>query len=200
MELMPATTAVLTMELQRGVCGDLAANRYLADAVTEIGLVESTTRLLDTARLFGATVVHCTFGIRSDGRGTNFSLPLMAAARDDEHLLRIGDPTAEIIPALGPRDGDLVVERSHGVAPFTGTALDVTLRHLGIDAVVITGVSLNVGVIGAVVEAVGLGYRVVIPTDTVVGVPVDYGRQVLRNALAHIAELTTVDDLIAPWS
>jgi nicotinamidase-related amidase len=199
MELMPATTAVLTMELQRGVCGDLAPNRHLADAVAEAGLVESTARLLETARRFGATVVHCTFGIRPDGRGTNFALPLMSAAAKDDRLLRIGDPSAEIIPALVPHEGDLVVARGHGVAPFTGTALDATLRHLGVDAVVITGVSLNVGVIGAAVEAVGLGYRVVIPTDAVVGVPVDYGRQVVKNALAYIAELTTVDDLIAPW-
>jgi nicotinamidase-related amidase len=200
MELMPATTAVLTMELQRGVCGDLAPTRHLADACMATGMLDATAHLLDTARRFGATVVHCTFTIRPDGRGTRFDIPLMTAARSNPSYLRQGDPTAELIPGIGPCEGDLVVERHHGVSPFTGTDLDVLLRHLGITTVVVTGVSLNIGVIGAVIEAVDLGYRVVVPRDTVVGLPLDHGSSVLRHAVAYLAEVTTVEELTAPWA
>jgi biuret amidohydrolase len=187
------------MELQRGVCGDRAPSPHLADACSSTGMIDATARLLDTARRFGATIVHCTFTIRPDGRGTRFDLPLMAAARADERYLRQGDPSAELIPQIGPQPGDLVSERHHGVSPFTGTDLDALLRSLGIHNVVITGVSLNVGVTGAVIEAVNLGYRVIVPTDAVVGLPVEHGAKVLRHALAYIAELTTVDELLAPW-
>lgn len=200
MELLPAATAVLTMELQRGVCGDLAPSPHLASVVEDRGVVASVARLLEAARRYEATVAHCTFSIRADGRGTRFDLPLMAAARSDGSYLRQRDPTAEVIPELGPAEGDLVVDRHHGVSPFTGTELDALLRHLGIDTVVVTGVSLNVGVIGTVIEAVNLGYRVVVPRDAVAGVPAEHGDAVLRHALAYIAELTTVDDLLAPWS
>ena len=88
-----------------------------------------------------------------------------------------------------------------GSPPFIGTSLDPTLRSLGTRTVIATGVSLfNRGIIGMTIEAVDLGYHVVIPTDTVAGYPAEYGRLVLENTLANIATLTTVDDLVAIWS
>lgn len=200
MELLPASTAVLTMELQRGVCGDLAPMPHLARAVEQLGLVGNVARLLAGARRFDATVVHCTFSIRPDGRGTRFELPLMTAARADASLLRQGHPSAELIPELNVAPTDLVVDRHHGVSPFSGTGLDALLRQVGVDTVVVTGVSLNIGVIGTVIEAVNLGYRVVVPRDAVAGVPVEHGEAMLRHAVAYVAELTAVDDLLAPWS
>jgi hypothetical protein len=61
-------------------------------------------------------------------------------------------------------------------------------------------VSLNVGVVGLALSAADLGYRVLVPTDAVVGVPLDYGDAVIRNTLAMVATLTTVDDLVGRWS
>jgi len=49
-------------------------------------------------------------------------------------------------------------------------------------------------------DAVNLGYRVVLPRDAVVGVPVSYGEQVLDNTLALLAEIVTTDDVIAEWA
>jgi len=60
-------------------------------------------------------------------------------------------------------------------------------------------VSLNVGVLGAVIEAVGLGYEVSVPTDAVAGVPGDYGAAVLRHSLTPLALLATVDELSGLW-
>lgn len=90
---------------------------------------------------------------------------------------------------------DLVSHRHHGMTPFTGTSLDSLLRSLGVDHLVICGVSLNVGVLGAVIEAVGLGYEVTIPTGAVVGIPADYAAGVLRNSLAPLAILVSSEAL-----
>ncbi len=49
------------------------------------------------------------------------------------------------------------------MSPFTGTSLDTWLRSLGVETVVATGVSVNLGVLGLAIEAVNLGYRVVVP-------------------------------------
>jgi len=51
-------------------------------------------------------------------------------------------------------------------------------------------------VFGLCLTAADLGYRVVVPTDAVVGVPAEYGDEVLTNSLAMVASLTTVDALI----
>ncbi len=62
-----------------------------------------------------------------------------------------------------------------------------------------TGVSVNLGVLGLAIEAVNLGYRVVVPRDTVAGIPPAYADAVLDNTFPLIATLTTVDDLVTAW-
>ncbi len=101
---------------------------------------------------------------------------------------------------LGPEPSDLVSTRLHGVSPFTGTSLDTWLRNLGVRTVVATGVSVNLGVLGLAIEAVNLGYQVVVVRDAVAGLPQEYADAVLDNTFPLISTLTTVDELVAAWS
>jgi nicotinamidase-related amidase len=189
MDLDAVATAVLTMEMQQGVCGLEAGFPALRDAVAERGVATQIGRLSTAARAAGATVVHCTFSLRPDRAGTDLRLPLMRAARHDPTYLLEGTRATELLEDLDAGPGDLIIDRHHGVSPFGGTELHALLSTRGITDVVVSGVSLNVGIPGTVIEAVNHGYRVVVATDAVVGVPVDYGDQVLRNSLAAIATL-----------
>ena len=195
----PSRTAILTMEIQRGVVGDLTAFPQLAAAADQVGVVPNTARLLHAARSLGVSVVHCTAEFRADRAGSTVNCQLIAAmVRNPEHLL-VGTPPTELIHELGPEPSDLVCARLHGVSPFSGTSLDTWLRSLGVETVVATGVSVNLGVLGLVIEACNLGYQVVVPRDTVAGIPADYADAVLDNTFPLIATLTTTDDLLAAW-
>ncbi len=74
------------------------------------------------------------------------------------------------------------------------------LRNLGVTTVVATGVSVNLGILGLAIEAVNLGYRVVVATDAVAGVPRDYADAVMRNTIALLATRATVDEIARAWS
>lgn len=188
------------MELQRGVCGDLAAFAALRDAVAEVGVERHAAQVLAAARSVGARVVHCTFSMRPDRVGSRVDIPVMAAARRDPDYLLQGTRACDLLPALGPEPGDVVNERHHGLTPFTGTDLDVTLRSLGVRTIVAMGVSLNIGVPGLCVEAVDLGYDVVVVTDAVAGLPLAYGDDVLRHTVAMYARLATSDEVVEALS
>lgn len=195
----PARCAVLTMEVQRGVIGDLSSFPQLAEAAQRAGVVPNTARLLRAARSHRVPVVHCTAEFRSDRAGTTVNCQLVAAVlRNPEHLLA-GSAAVEIIAELGPEPSDLVSARLHGVSPFTGTSLDTWLRNLGVRTVVATGVSVNLGVLGLAIEAVNLGYGVVVPRDAVAGLPQEYADAVLDNTFPLISTVTTVDSLIEAW-
>jgi nicotinamidase-related amidase len=196
----PSHTAILTMEMQRGVIGDLAAVPLLADAVAAQGTVAHVARLVKAARQAGVRVVHCTAEFRADGAGSKGNAPVLAAARREPDRLLIGTPTVDVIPELGPDPADIISARVHGMTPFTGTSLDVGLRNLGISTVIATGVSVNIGIVGMVIEAVGLGYQVVLPTDCVAGVPEEYAQAVIQNTLSLLTALTGADKLIDIWS
>ena len=188
------------MELQRGVCGDLAALPDLRDAVAAIDLPRRAGRICAAARAAGATVVHCTAAFRPDRRGSvsNARILVAAAERNGDRLDR-GQPGTELIPELSAEPGDLVVARSLGLTPFASTELDQVLRNCGIRTVVAVGNSINIGILGLVLVAVDLGYHVVVPRDAVVGIPVEYGNSVLDNTISLLATITTTDELIATW-
>jgi nicotinamidase-related amidase len=199
--IRPGSTAVLTMELQRGIVGASALLPALADQVAEAGTLARVAQLLDAARAVGVPVVHATVARRADGRGARSNAPVLqrADAAANNNLV-IGTESAQVMPELGPHPSDIVVERHHGVTPFTGTSLDAVLRGLYVDSVVLVGVSLNMGIPGATMEAIGLGYSVVIPTDAVAGVPVAYAADVVRNSLRLLATLCTVQEIVSSWA
>ncbi len=195
----PGRCAVLVMELQRGVVGDLATMPALAQAVQSAGVVAATARVLDAARAAGVRVIHCHAAFRRDRAGTPRNVPLVnGLLRNPDHMV-VGEPTVESVPELGPDPRDLVSQRFHGMSPFAATELDAFLRAEGAATVIATGVSLNVGIIGLTIEAVNHGYHVVIPRDCVVGYPAEYGEAVLANTLSRLAHFTTSAELIAGW-
>jgi len=195
----PDACAVLTMEIQRGVVGDLSSFPQLAEAAQRAGVVPNTARLLAAARSHDVPVVHCTAEFRADRAGTTVNCQLVAAVlRNPAHLLA-GTAATEIMAELGPEPSDLVSTRLHGVSPFTGTSLDTWLRNLGVRTVVATGVSVNLGVLGLAIEAVNLGYQVVVVRDAVAGLPQEYADAVLENTFPLISTLTTVDELTSAW-
>ena len=195
----PEKTAVLTMELQRGICGDAALFRQLRDAVTAAGVEKNTARLLNEARAVGATVGHCIFTMTPTREGTRMDLPMMFAARKDPNYLLQGTDPAQVLPMLGPEETDLISERHVSVTPFTGSDLHSQLSARGIETVVICGVSLNVGVPGMAIEAVNLGYSVVIARDCCAGFPEDYAQGVLVNMLPSMSTVSDSQSIIDSW-
>lgn len=196
----PATTAIVTMECQRGVIGDLATFPLLRVAVLDTDLIATMASLLTCARAAGVTVVHALATFRTDHLGSPTNAPLLAYAATIPGQLLEGSPAAELVPELGPEPSDGISARRHGVSPFTGTDLDALLRSRGITTVVPVGVSLNVGVLGLVIEAVNLGYRVVLPVDATTAVPPDAATALLRATYSQLATLTTSAAVAAAWA
>lgn len=200
----PHSSAVLTMELQRGVVGPEALLPALVEQVERCCTVEIAAEVCAAARDVGARVVHCTAETRPDGAGSAVNTRILAMAdklrRDGHAPIEAGSDGARLMPALGPDTRDLVIPRLHGMTPFTSTSLDQVLRNLGIRTVVATGVSVNLGVFGMCLSAVDLGYRVVLVRDAVAGVPADYADALIDNSLALVTTVVSAADLLAVWA
>ena len=147
----------------------------------------------------GVTVVHCLMQRRKDGRGSNTNARLFAAAKSFGADLTPGTPGASVLPEFGPAPEDLVLTRTHGVGPMTGTDLDPVLRNLGIRTIVGVGVSVNIAIPNFVMDAVNRGYHFVLPRDAVAGYPRDYADAVIDNSLALLATVTTSAQVVDIW-
>lgn len=198
----PEHTAVLTMECQRGVVGDLAIMTELREIVEAKGSLDAAGVLCRRARHAGAQVVHCTAEFRPDTRGSAANCRLLAMstklARQGQGVIS-GTPAAEVVPELDAQPTDIWMPRLHGLTPFTATSLDQVLRNLGVTTIIAVGQSVNVGISGLVLSGVDLGYQVVVPTDAVAGIPDDYAQAVITNSFAYLTTLTTTDEIVAAW-
>ena len=198
--LEPSRAALLLMECQEGIIGEGGTLSALADAVRRNGTVAQIARVLAAARARGVPVFHCLMARRPDGGGAAANCLLLAATRKSERPLLPGSPQQAPVAALAPVDGEWVVTRWHGITPFHGTELDSLLRNLGVRTVVATGVSVNVGILGLVIEAVNAGYQVVIPREAVTGTPEEYVAAVMDHTLRLLATLAPVDRVVGVWS
>jgi biuret amidohydrolase len=196
--LEPATTALVTQECQGGVIGPEAGLPLLAEearreAIPNIG------KLLDAARAAGVAVVHCLVERRGDGRGSNTNARLFAAGKSFPVDLTPGSAGASVLPELGPADTDLVLTRTHGVGPMTGTDLDSVLRNMSITTIVGVGVSVNIAIQNFVMDAVNRSYQFVLPRDAVSGYPREYAESIIDNTLALLTTVTTTDAVVNAW-
>lgn len=201
----PEHTAIVTMELQKGIVGADAILPALPIAVRESGMLDVAGRVCRAAREHGVRVLHATMEERPDGAGqaVNCRIFAIGAKRRAEvgySPTEIGQPGVVLVDELDVQPGDITIPRMHGMTPFTGTELDAVVRNLDVRTIVLMGVSLNLGIIGAALSALDLGYQVIVVRDGVVGLPKAYADAVLENSLSMISTIVTAHELIAAWS
>jgi nicotinamidase-related amidase len=80
-----------------------------------------------------------------------------------EHAMR-GSEGSEIVAELKPLKNDIVIEKKW-YSGFVDTELPSALKKLGIDTLIITGVSTDICVQNNVAHAYFSGYRTIVPRD-----------------------------------
>jgi nicotinamidase-related amidase len=196
--LAGAPAALVLQEIQNGVVGEGSVLPALAEAVAAVGVIPNAARLAAAARGAGIPVVHATAESLPGGFGVNRNARLFVAARRAGAENAPSSDSVRPVAALDPGD-DLILPRYHGLSPMTGGPLDSLLRNAGVTTIVVAGVSLNVAIPNLVFDAVNRSYQVVVVTDAVAGVPVEYGVSVLRHSLGLLATLATTDEVVAAW-
>jgi nicotinamidase-related amidase len=196
--LEPGKRAALVVnEMQNAITNPAYIETPLAGQVAARGIVARINGLTAAFRAAGAPVIFCTVAARrADFEGFLVNCALAAGIRRKGHLVT-GTANAAIHDDLVVEPSDLICHRSHGMAPFTGTDLDATLRGYDIDTVVLSGVSTNIALPGAATEAVGLGYNVVLAEDCAAGATPETHHMQITQHLLLLATITNAESVIA---
>lgn len=124
--------------------------------------LHSAIRLRDAARKAGIPIIYTNVVYHpkaiDGGRFFQKALPL-------RHFLR-GSRWGEWAPGLEPNDDELVISKQYASA-FFGTSLSSTLTSLGVDTVILTGVSTSGCVRATCVDANSHGFIPIIPREAV---------------------------------
>jgi nicotinamidase-related amidase len=167
--LDPRTTAIVVIDLQRGIV-QMPGNPHSAQSV-----VANAVRILDAGRAAGAQPVLVHVGFSPDFRDA-LQMPV------DEPMRTSAPPApgwTELVAELKQQPGDIVIQKRQWGA-FYGTGLDLQLRRRGLRTIVLCGIATEFGVESTARDAWERGYEIVFAEDAMTG------RNGHANSIANI--------------
>jgi nicotinamidase-related amidase len=195
--LDPARTAIVNMECQERLLGSDPVLAGLAASAARVGLIENLAALFAAARPKGVRIYYATDERREDGFGkannTFVHLRMPGATQTDGGM-------GPVMALISPQPADVVFPREQGLTGFFATGLDTYLRNTGVQTVIVTGVSLNIAVLGTCIEAMNRGYTVVVPSDCVASDPYEYAEHALKYTIRNIALVVSSSAIISAWA
>ena len=174
--------------------GKFAGKGYPA-FVKARGVLENVNAAIAKARTKDIPVIFVRVGVSPDYREWPQSSPPFCAAKKFG-ALQLGAWATEIHESLNKTDADFLVTK-HRVSAFYATSLEVILRTLKADTLLIGGVATDIAVQSAAREAHDRDYRVVVLEDLCGAGSEDDHAQALRllAKVATVAKSTDVPEL-----
>ena len=202
----PGRTALVVVDMQRGFLD--AGEAMQVPPAREI--VPAIQKLLSVFRLKRLPVVFTEF-VYSE------SAPVLIGSLHPEHRpapagaprgfglpsssCLEGTPSAETVPDLAPRPGEIVV-RKRGYDAFAGTSLDTALRARSVTSLVVTGTMTDICVLATVTAALHREYRVTVVEDGVATLWPEIQRaslDIIGRAYGRVVTAKEVIDQISGW-
>jgi nicotinamidase-related amidase len=115
----------------------------------------------------------------------------------DSGLCRVGAPGADFVGPT-PVEGELVIPKTR-YSGFFGTTLDAGLKALGVDTLLVCGLTTECCVDCTVRDAFHLDYHVFIATDACAAYELDLHDAALKNLELNCAMLVTTDEIETAW-
>ena len=196
LQIDPERTVVITIDMHRGHLDEDEATMPVTPEVSR-RVLKPAGEFLRFARGAGIPVIHVILTWRPN-EADRFN-PRIAAGRmifssqapttkalanGAVHNL-VGSVQCELMPEIGPEEGDLIVNTKKTLSIYYGTELDVLLgTFLDVDTVILMGINTNTCVQCAAFESMNRGYQVVVLEDCVGSM---YGEDMHVAGLQNIA-------------
>jgi biuret amidohydrolase len=122
--------------------------------------------------------------------------PIPGLGKQRKTLAIEGSPVTEIVAPLAPRPGEFTVFK-HRYSPFDNTDLELLLRNLKVETLVIGGVNTNNCVLCSCFEAFNRDYRVVVAKDVCASMNgPDYHEAALKLIEAALGWVVDSDEIV----
>ncbi len=185
--LDPTTTALLLMDLQKGIVGRETQPHPAADVVA------NAARLTRAFRAAGGLVVHIHVDFSADGKDVLSPLsdtPAMGGggARPEDW--------AEFVPETAPTPGEIVITKRQWGA-FYGTELDLQLRRRGVKTLVMVGIATNFVVESTGRDAFERGYAQVFVEDAMTSLSAEAHALTVSFIFPRLGRVRATADVLA---
>ena len=195
MKLDPKRSALVIQDLQNDVIieGGAFADSGSPAHATSQNVVANVADLAAACRSAGVPVIHVWYIVEPGAPGLRLNAPLFNGVKDANALVR-GTWGAAPAEGLEPQDGDHVVEKMRMNA-FYETRLDILLRGLGADNLIVTGAWTNMSIEHTARHGADAGYEVVVASDGTSTTGEEWQHAALNFAMQNVATVATCAEI-----
>src|ERR671936_1725179 len=195
LQLDPSRSALVIQDLQNDVIieGGAFADSGAPAHATAQNVVANVADLAAACRAAGVPVIHVWYIVEPGAPGLKQNAPLFQGVKGANALVR-GSWGAAPADGLEPQEGDHVVEKMRMNA-FYETRLDILLRGLGVETLIITGAWTNMSIEHTARHAADAGYRAVVASDGTSTVSEEWHQAALNYAMQNVATVATCAEI-----
>jgi biuret amidohydrolase len=151
-------TALLIIDMNKAFVGKGAP----LEVPRAIDIVPQIKSILEVCREIGVPVIHVSHEFRKDGRDHGLMYEFWPIL--NEGVLEEGAEGTEIYPDIAPIEGESVIAK-HRYNAWFGTDLDIVVRNLAVDTLIICGTTTDRCTGLTAYEAFMRDLKVVFPED-----------------------------------
>ena len=193
----PKKTALVLIEYQNDFTSDGGTLHQAVRPVMEATrMLENTVETVKAARAQGATIVHAPITFTDDYHELNANPYGILKGVVDSRSFRKGSWGAEIVDALTPEAGDIVVEGKRGLCGFASTNLDFILRSRGITTIALSGFLTNCCVESTMRTGYEKGYDVITLKDCTAALSEEEQRLAVEKNYPMFSKPMTHDEFL----
>jgi gluconolactonase len=193
------SAAMIIQDLQNDVIieGGAFADSGAPAHATSQNVVANVKGLAEDARNAGVPVIHVWYVVDAGASGLKQNAPLFQGVKEANALVR-GSWGAAPADGLEPQDGDHIVEKMR-MNGFYDTRLDILLRGLGVETLIITGAWTNMSIEHTARHAADAGYRAVVASDGTSTVDDEWQNAALNYAMQNVASVGTCAEIASAF-
>jgi gluconolactonase len=195
LQLDPKRSALVIQDMQNDVIiegGAFADSGAPAHAIAQ-NAVGNVADLAAACRAAGVPVIHIWYIVEEGAVGLKQNAPLFQGVKAANALVR-GSWGAAPAEGLEPQGGDHVVEKMR-MNGFYETRLDILLRGLGVDQLIISGAWTNMSIEHTARHGADAGYEVVVASDGTSTTGDEWQNAALNYAMTNVAKVATCGEI-----
>lgn len=181
---MNQNSALLVMDMQNGIAGTL-------DDLNEI--IGATNEAIAVARRNNIPIIFVRVAFSESFSEISPNNKIFSRLKNSGQSMTIEDEASQIINELNVESNDLIITKQR-ISAFTGSNLDVLLRGLQVNNLILTGVATSGVVLSTTVEAIDKDFKLTILKDATADRDIKTHEFLLDNILPKYGQVLSTKE------
>lgn len=178
-------TALLVMDMQQGILGN-----YPAATIATANIAKA----IANARAKQIPVIYVVVGFRKGAPEVSLNNKSFGGRKDSFGAINM-DEFMKVHPDIAPQGNEVTVIKRR-VSAFTGSDLEVILRSMNLQHLVLTGISTSGVVLATLVEAADKDFRLTVISDCCFDPDEEVHRVLTRNIFTKRGDVLMLEEWV----